>query len=423
MRLVEKRETSFVSLTLLSRLAMTTVVVGWVALTATLCGCGTASGVVMNTSGQGYYARGDYSAAAANFSRATLDDPSNPTYAYNLAKALHKQGQTTQAEHQYRRALAIDPRHQPAYNGLASLMEETGRPTEATALLQSWVATQPHLPAAHIEMAALQQRQGDMVGAETSLRQALATDPGNTVALSHMGQVMQQSGRAPEAVNYYRQSLAKNPFQSEVSHRVTAMTRPTPQVVAEASQAPAPQMIAGRANPSFVPQMAAYRPRVPFAAPPFTTRQGAMTPWVPNGISQQQMVAGGSVWSTGSVPPTVGGPIRPAAYSQQSVVQTGPNGQQTFTTPGMGMVAGGPTVQHHVTYQVPTPAVSSSQTLASTVPMSTGAQAVPTLAAPELPEAELGTPESLTPAAFTGAAINGEIEQLNYEVEPEVPSF
>lgn len=424
-----------------SRAAATLTVAGTVALGSTLCGCGVASGFAMNTSGQGYYARGDYSSAAANFSRATLDDPSNPTYAYNLGRSLHKLGQTQQAEHQYRRALAIDPRHQPAYNGLASLMEQSGRSHEATALLQSWVTTQPHLPAAHIEMAAHQRRQGDLGGAESSLRQALTTDPGNTIALAQLGDVMQSAGRTGEAADMYRQSLARNPFQDDVSNRLTALARPADPVVQEASLAPAPQMIAGRSNPSFVPQMAAYQPMIPFGAPPYTTHRTAVTPWMPAQSNASGSVAAGS-WSSAVPGSMIGGPIRAASFSQQSIAQAGMP-QQAFSTPGLGMVAStsfGATsagmpmpvpATSHVTYHSPTPAVQQPTLAATPAPSASATSSViygetlPPLSAPTLPAPELGAIQStqLAPASHTTSGNTGQIQQLSFEEPPTVPSF
>lgn len=439
--------------TLWAKLGLAMAGVCWVALSSTLCGCGTASGFAMNETGRGYFKSGNYTAAAAAFSRATLDDPSNPNYAYNLAKAMHKQGNLTAAEHQYRRALAIDPRHQPTYNGLASLMQESGREAEANGLLSSWAATQPHLPAAHIELAALQRKQGDLGAAEQSLRQALSTDPTNTIALAHMGELMQQKGDTTNAASYYRQSLAKNPFQSRVESRLAAVSQPPSRVVRQASYAPAPEMIAGRANPSFVPPAATHKPVVPFGAPPYTPVAFTTSPYVPNQRS--------STWIANATPYRMG----PMNYLRSNGATYQPAWSQgqpvaSYTTPGVGTAMpfsshsvqgtfGSPSSQSsYVTYQLPTGAQGLGGTQVSGVfptegslptpmwnttapahstaplgPLPAPSLAAPSMSAPSLPAPSLVAPSGIVPATHTTTGHSAGVEQIQYTTTPVVPAF
>lgn len=377
----------------------------------------------MNESGRGYFRSGNYAAAAANFSRATLDDPSNPNYAYNLGKTLHKQGQVSAAEHQYRRALAIDPRHQPSYNGLASLMQETGRDAEATGLLSSWAATQPHLPAAHIELAALRKKQGDFVSAEASLKQALATDPGNTIALAQMGELKQQAGNTAEAATFYRQSLAKDPFQKHVGSRLAAISQPTQPVVRQASYAPAPQMIAGRPNPAFYPQQIptqqSDRYGTPRAIPTSlaSTMNSIFGGWTPAGYPQSQP----------AVPATYGnmqsfnGPT-PAMVAGSS---------QSFATPVQGATGGhGPAFATQATYQAPTGPQGLSAAQTSGVRPLESPLPAPRLTAQPLaaPQAESSSSQqTIVPSSHSTLSAPttnvAPVQQINYLPPPTVPAF
>ncbi|MCA9074854.1 MAG: tetratricopeptide repeat protein [Planctomycetaceae bacterium] len=219
-------------------------------------GCNQTSGYVMNESGKGLYARGNYTAARREFEKAMMDSPENPNYAFNVASAMRKQGDLIGAERMYERALTLDPRHQPAHHELASMLKEQGREDQAAAHIQEWVATQPYQPNAHVEQAWMQQQQGDLVGAEQSLQMALRQKPNHPTAMAQLGDVYLQTGRQQQADTMYRRSLAMNPFQSEVRTRVSRMQRPnqvSPQAMAAYS--PPPQYVSQAATP------------IPFAAP------------------------------------------------------------------------------------------------------------------------------------------------------------
>ena len=117
--------------------------VAFVASATALSGCYSMNGYVVNSSGQSYYEQGNYQAAASEFQQALLNEPTNPDYMANLAKARWKMGDAAGAEQLFRQALTVSPSHQPAYHGMAELMVSQGRTQEANGLLQTWAATQP----------------------------------------------------------------------------------------------------------------------------------------------------------------------------------------------------------------------------------------------------------------------------------------
>ncbi|GAB4135939.1 MAG: hypothetical protein Tsb009_02720 [Planctomycetaceae bacterium] len=188
-----------------------------------LTGCNQMSSRQANLNGRIYYATGNYTAAAREFNRATIDDPRNPDYAYNLAAARKKQGRIAEAERAYRQALHLKPTHQPSYHGLASLLKEQNRLAEAQQLLQSWVAIEPYKAEPYVELAWLQRESGDLAGAEQTLRHALAKQPNHATALAHLGQIYQDKGQTAQAMAMYRRSLHRRWFQPEVHSRIASL--------------------------------------------------------------------------------------------------------------------------------------------------------------------------------------------------------
>lgn len=188
-----------------------------------LAGCRHSTGWVMNNSGAGYYAKGNYAMARHEFARAIQADPYNPDYRHNLAMAMKLQGQSAEAEEILRHNLTVDPMHQPTYHSLAQLLTESGRQPEAVDLLQSWVDTQPYLPEAHIEMAWIERQVGNPAGAEEHLQQALQIRRNHPIALAHMGQLRQDQGQDQQAIAYYEESLRAKRQQPQVESRLTSL--------------------------------------------------------------------------------------------------------------------------------------------------------------------------------------------------------
>src|SRR5690606_28611905 len=118
----------------------------WVCVASTLCGCAQSNAWVSNQSGQWAFNQGNYTAARHEFERALADDPYNPSYAYNVARAMEKQGETQHSERMYQHALTIDPTHQPSYHRLSELLIDQGREGDAHLLVQAWADTQPYIP-------------------------------------------------------------------------------------------------------------------------------------------------------------------------------------------------------------------------------------------------------------------------------------
>lgn len=196
-------------------------------LTATIgfSGCASMGSNMANSSGMGYYEKGNYAAAASEFQMAMMNDPRNPDYMANFAKSRQKMGDMASAEQYFRQALTVAPDHQPSYHGLAEMMVAQGRGQEAQAMLSTWAGTQPYQPDAHVELAWLQRELGNTQGAAQSLQQALQINPNHSTALAHLGQYYEEAGRPDQAVAMYQNSLRSDWNQPDVHSRLAAASQ------------------------------------------------------------------------------------------------------------------------------------------------------------------------------------------------------
>jgi len=178
------------------------------------------NGYVLNASGQGYYEQGNYAMAAQEFQTALQNNPQNPDYISNLAKARMKLGDPAGAEQLFRQSLALSPSHQPSYHGLAEVMLKNGRGQEAQQLMTAWAGTQPYIAESHVELAWVQRELGQHDAAAQSLQGALQVNPNHSTALAHLGQYYQDQGQPNQAIAMYQQSLRANWDQPEVQSRL-----------------------------------------------------------------------------------------------------------------------------------------------------------------------------------------------------------
>lgn len=281
---------------------------------ATIVGCSTGNGFVMNSSGQNHYQQGNLPAAAAEFEQAVQTDPTNPDYLANLAKVRAKMGDAAGSEQLYRQALTVSPSHQPSYHGLAELMVAQGRGQEATSMMSTWVATQPYVAESHLEMAWLQRELGNSAGAAQSLQQALQVNPGHATALAHLGQYYQEAGRPDQAVAMYQQSLRADFNQPEVHSRLAAASQ---------SAGPAHPMSATAMARGVHPYEMARQPSV-FGAPSQGSQVASMQAWQQ---SQMAQAAGSYNPYASQLPGTTPGMMaqQPNIYSQAAFAQSMPN--------------------------------------------------------------------------------------------------
>jgi tetratricopeptide (TPR) repeat protein len=90
--------------------------------------------LTLDTIGVVYSRTGFHERAIPLFERAAQQDPSNASYAYNLASSQQFQGDFEAAEQNYRRAIALDPDHYRAYSSMVQLYRATEHRNDLDAL-------------------------------------------------------------------------------------------------------------------------------------------------------------------------------------------------------------------------------------------------------------------------------------------------
>lgn len=364
------------------RFGLATGGLAWICIASTLCGCSSANGWVKNQSGRGYYHRGNYAAARSEFERALMDDPYNPTYAYNVGKVLEKQGDAAGAEKMYQHALTLDPSHQPAYRGMTTMLASQGRQNEAVELLTAWSQTQPYSAASHVELAQLHRKTGNFTAAEQELNTALQIRPRYRQALNERTRLGQQTGRPVRGGAYSELALTSR-ADAQATAPGMGMMAATPQTSPAISMANSmpqrdPTMASGVIQASYGhPQMSAMPTPMVAAGPQmyqanrFPTPNGSANGWMPS--QQPAMAAGQPMMMTGPVPP--GNPMLPGS----PMLSNGPH--QVMAAPG--------------SFPMSVPPTSMSPAMLPAQPSPMAPQPIPT-GLPVQQPIELGQPVPIT---------------------------
>lgn len=331
-------------------------------VSALLAGCSSMGGNMANSSGMGYFERGNYMAAGEQFQRALASDPDNPDYMANLARVRMTAGDAPGAEQLYRQALTVQPSHQPAYHGLAELMLAQNRGQEATAMLSTWASSQPYNPEPQIELAWLQRELGNHRESGNALQKALQINPGNSTALAHLGQHYQDIGQPEMAVTMYQQSLRSDWNQPDIHARLSGASQSAGASTAMGATAmgrgmhpgeiPRQQMAFGMPNGAGQFGPAAGQPGPRSAMLPFP--QGAGSGWQPSPTP----------WVVTSGP----APTNASAMLPQNgqIIMNGDVGTMMPGTVTMPMTPGTPQPAPATASPVPDPAFSSVTTGATT---------------------------------------------------------
>jgi tetratricopeptide (TPR) repeat protein len=310
----------------------------WVATASTLCGCTQTNGWVMNQSGRAYYNRGNYTAARYEFERALMDSPYNASYAYNVARAMEKQGDIAGAEQMYQHAIQLDPSHQPTYHAMSTMLASQGRESEAHELLQAWATTQPYASGSQAELAQF----------EGSTGMAASGPMGGMMSAAATQQSMNMNGLAaipPQMPMDPHAHAASMSIDSQGSF--TAMSNPYQQVSMSRTQpgtgtgdSPALQMASSmpQSDPSFAggpmarvysqPQMAGMQPQMAGMQPQMAGMQPQMAGMQPQMAGIQSQPWGTSVTpitqAASAVPASASSPALVAAPQQVSAGMAGP---------------------------------------------------------------------------------------------------
>jgi len=135
----------------------------------------------------------------------------NPSFLFNLAVVLEKQGHDEQAMEKYVACLRLDPRYHVAHINLGRLLFRQGRFAEAAAEQRRALEIAPDDLRAMIGLTEALRRLGRVDEAERVIRRALEIDPGSHEAWGSLGGVLSQLGRLPEAERAFRKAAELDP--------------------------------------------------------------------------------------------------------------------------------------------------------------------------------------------------------------------
>ena len=176
-----------------------------------------------NSAGVQLFKEGFYPAAQLNFEEALSYTPGNPDIQYNLASALHRDGDYEQAEHYYNRALDQNPDHRRSYHALTVLLLEDDRRDDAISLMEGWVEDTPWSTTASVELAWLYEELGDLESAGQQLQFALEIKPSDPESLARLASLREKSGDTGRALALYERSMASGPYRPEIASRVALL--------------------------------------------------------------------------------------------------------------------------------------------------------------------------------------------------------
>jgi tetratricopeptide (TPR) repeat protein len=139
---------------------------------------------------------------------------SNPSWLFNIAVVLEKQGLDDQAIQKYRACLALDPNYFVAHFNLGRLLFRHGRYPMAASHYRMALDVQPDYVRAMVGLGESLRRIDRATEAEQILQHAVTVDPSSPDARGSLGGVLSQLGRYPEAEESFRRAIELDPRDS-----------------------------------------------------------------------------------------------------------------------------------------------------------------------------------------------------------------
>jgi len=139
---------------------------------------------------------------------------SNPSWLFNIAVVLEKQGLDDQAIQKYRACLALDPKYFVAHFNLGRLLFRHGRYPMAASHYRMALDVQPDYVRAMVGLGESLRRIDRATEAERILQHAVTLDPSSPDARGSLGGVLSQLGRYPEAEESFRRAIELDPRDS-----------------------------------------------------------------------------------------------------------------------------------------------------------------------------------------------------------------
>lgn len=158
---------------------------------------------------------GEVEPALAALETLVAEDPRNPVFRGELARAFRDRGEMDRAVPLFRQAAADAPDDPEAWYNLAAALQAAGQATEARHALERALHLDPARPEAHNTLALALLAEGKPDEAVRELQAAVALDARDATALNNLGNVLRSLGRLDEAGDAYRRSAAVAPRYAE----------------------------------------------------------------------------------------------------------------------------------------------------------------------------------------------------------------
>jgi choline-sulfatase len=158
---------------------------------------------------------GEVEPALAALEVLVAEDPHNPVFRGELARAFRDRGELGRAVPLFRQAAADAPDDPEAWYNLAAALQTAGQPAEARHALERALHLDPARPEAHNTLALALLAEGKQEEALRELQAAVALDARDATALNNLGNVLRTLGRLDEAEDAYRRSAAVAPRYAE----------------------------------------------------------------------------------------------------------------------------------------------------------------------------------------------------------------
>ncbi len=159
--------------------------------------------------------KGDYAAAAAEWTKAVNLDPADGKARYHLAYALDKQDQLDQAIEQYRKSVELDGANAAAYASLSIALARSGNLPESIAAAKQALALNPKDVLTEGNLATSLLETGQTDEALDHIRKALELDPNFADGHNMLGIVLARVGKLDESVAHLENAVALTPDSPE----------------------------------------------------------------------------------------------------------------------------------------------------------------------------------------------------------------
>jgi tetratricopeptide (TPR) repeat protein len=159
--------------------------------------------------------KGDYAAAAVEWTKAVELDPADGKARYHLAYALDKQDQLDQAIEQYRKSVELDDTNASAYASLSIALARAGNLPESIAAAKQALALNPTDVLTEGNLATSLLETGQTDEALEHIRKALELDPDFADGHNMLGIILARVGRLDDAVAHLEKAVALTPNSTE----------------------------------------------------------------------------------------------------------------------------------------------------------------------------------------------------------------